>query len=108
MLNDSRDAYATAVFTAEASNETFVYNFIPVAFDTDGNAISMARSVSFSDYPIKEGKKLSIRFYISVNDYDAAGWARLGKIVVMDKTTDAFKQAEEYIKARKEAFKNKE
>ena len=107
VLNDSRDAYATAVFTAEASNETFVYNFIPVAFDTDGNAISMARSVSFSDYPIKEGKELSIRFYISVNDYDAAGWARLGKIVVMDKTTDAFKKAEEYIKAREEAFKNR-
>ena len=107
VLNDSRDAFATAVFTAEASNETFVYNFIPVAFDTDGNAIAEARSVSFSDYPIKEGKELSIRFYISVNDYDAARWARLGKIVIMDKTTDAYKQAEEYIKAQKEAFKNR-
>ena len=108
VLNDSRDAFVTAYFTAEASNETFVYNFIPVAFDTDGNAIATGRSVSFSDYPIKEGKELSVCFYISVSDYDAARWARLGKIVVMDKTTEAYKQAEEYIKAQKEAFKKKE
>ncbi len=108
VLNDSRDAFVSAFFTAEASNETNVFNFCPVAFDTDGNAIATGRSVSFSDYPIKEGKELSIRFYVSVSDYDAARWARLGKIEVMDKTTDAYKQAEEYIKAQKEAFRNME
>ncbi len=108
VLNDSRDAFATAVFTAEASNETNVFNFLPVAFDTEGNAIDVGRGVGFSDYPIKEGKELSVSLYVSINAYDAARWARLGKIVVMDRTTDAFKQAEEYIKAQKEAFRNME
>lgn len=108
VLNDSREAFVSGTFTAEASNQTNVFNFQPMAFDTEGNAIDVGRGMNFSDYPIKEGKKFSFGFFISVNDYDAARWARLGKIVIMDKSTEAFKQAEEYIKAQKDAFKNKE
>ena len=105
VLNDRRDAFTTCTFTSEASNQTNVFNFCPVAFDTDGNAIATGRGVSFSDYPIKEGKKISASIFISISDYDAARWARLAKVVIMDKSTDAYKQAEEYIKAQKDAFK---
>lgn len=108
VLNDKRDAFVSGTFTAEASNQTNIFNFYPVAFDTDGNAIDTGKGINFSSYPIKEGKEFSFRFFVSVNDYDAARWARLGKIVIMDKTTDEYKQAEEYIKAQKDAFKNKE
>ena len=64
--------------------------------------------MSFSDYPIKAGKRLRFDMYIAVKDYDAARWARLQKAVVIDKESEAYKQAEEQIKANKEAFKNKE
>lgn len=108
-LDDKREAGASFVFTAEASNDTPVLMYIPVAFDTDGNAIAVGgRSVSYSDYPIKEGKKFGAGFFISPDDYNAAQWAKLAKIVIMDRQSDAYKQAEEQIKANKEAFKNKE
>lgn len=108
VLNDKRDASVSGTFTAEATNQTNIFNFCPVAFDADGNAIAAGRGINFSDYPIKEGKKVSASIFISVSDYDAARWARLAKVVIMDKSTDAYKQAEEYIKAQKDAFKNKE
>lgn len=108
-LNDKRDAYASCVFTAGVDNKTPVMNYAVVAYDADGNAINTVKGVSnfASIYPIKEGKEVNFRFFISVNGYDAALWARLAKMVIMDSTTDAFKQAEEQIKANKEAFKNK-
>lgn len=106
-LNDKREASVSGVFTAEASNATQVLNFYPVAFDADGNAITVGRGIHFSDYPIKEGKQFSFSFFVSVSDYDAARWARLQKVVIMDKTSEAFKQAEEQIKSNKTAFKNK-
>lgn len=108
-LNDKRDAFATCVFTAGVDNQTPVMNYAVVAYDTEGNAINTVKGVSnFSAlYPLKEGKEVGFRFFISVNDYDAALWARLAKMVIMDSTTDAFKQAEEQIKANKDAFKNK-
>ena len=106
-LDDKRNAYASGTFAAGASNQTVIFNFHPVAFDTDGNAIATGSSINFSNYPIAEGKEFSVRFFISVSDYDAARWARLEKIVIMDKTSEAYQQAEEYIKAQKEAFKNK-
>ena len=51
---------------------------------------------------------LNFRFYISVCDYNAARWAKLKKIVIMDSQSEAFKQAEEQIKANKKAFKDKD
>ena len=80
-----------------------------VAFDADGNAIATGSSTNWQSlYPIKEGKQMSFRLFISVSDYDAARWARLQKIVIMDDKSEAFKQAEEQIKANKDAFKNKD
>ena len=92
-LNANREASTTGVFTAGASNETMVMNYYPVAFDADDNAIDVGRNIGFIDYPIKEGKKFSIGYYISVKAENAAKWARLAKIVIMDKTSDAYKQA---------------
>ena len=108
-LNDKRDAYASCVFTAGVDNKTPVMNYAVVAYDADGNAINLVKGVSnfASLYPVKEGKEVNFRFFISVNDYDAALWARLAKMVIMDNTTDAYKQAEEQIKDNKEAFKHK-
>jgi len=106
-LDDKREASASFVFTAGASNDTPVLMYTSVAYDSDGNAIGTGRSISFSDYPISEGKKFGAGFFISVSDYDAAQWAKLAKIVIMDRQSDAYKQAEEQIKANKDAFKNK-
>ena len=107
VLNDSRDSFVSGTFTAGASNETQVLNYYTVAYDTDGNAIATGPGINFSNYPITEGKQFSVRFFVSVSDYDAARWARLAKIVIMDKTSDAYIQAEEYIKAKKDEFRNK-
>ena len=107
-LNDKRDATTTALLTADANQQTPVMNYTPVAFDADGNALATGRSTNWQSlYPIKEGKQMSFRLFISVSDYDAARWARLQKIVIMDNKSDAYKQAEEQIKANKDAFKNK-
>ncbi|HAP49646.1 MAG TPA: hypothetical protein DCQ56_00265 [Porphyromonadaceae bacterium] len=107
-LDDKRNASGSAVFLDGATNETCkVMNYVVVAYDADGNAIYID-NVSFSDYPIKAGKRLRLDMYIAVKDYDAARWARLQKAVVIDKESEAYKQAEEQIKANKEAFKNKE
>lgn len=97
-LDAKREASTTGVFTAGASNETLVMNYYPVAFDADGNAIDIGRGISFSDYPIIEGKKFTVGFFISVKAENAARWARLAKIVIMDKTSEAYKQAEAQIK----------
>lgn len=107
-LNDKRDATTTALLTADANQQTPVMNYTPVAFDADGNAIATGRSTNWQSlYPIKEGKQMSFRLFISVSDYDAVRWARLQKIVIMDNKSDAYKQAEEQIKTNKDAFKNK-
>ena len=107
-LDDKREASASLVFTAGASNDTPVLLYNSVAYDSDGNAISTGKGVNFSNYPVKEGKPFTASFFISPNDYDAARWAKLAKIVIMERQSDAYTQAEEQIKANKEAFKNKE
>lgn len=108
-LNDAREASTTALLTADANQQTPFMNYQSVAYDSDGNAIATGRGCSNwqSLYPIKEGKQAHFGFFISINDYDAARWARLQKIVIMDKTSEAYKQAEDQIKANKDAFKNK-
>lgn len=108
-LNDAREASTTALLTADANQQTPFMNYQSVAYDIDGNAIATGRGCSNwqSLYPIKEGKQAQFGFFISINDYDAARWARLQKIVIMDKTSEAYKQAEDQIKANKDAFKNK-
>ena len=108
-LNDKREASTTALLTADADQKTPVMNYKAVAFDADGNAIATGGHTNWQRlYPIKEGKQMSFSFFISVKDYDAARWARLQKIVIMDDKSEAFKQAEEQIKANKDAFKNKD
>ncbi|MBR0046485.1 MAG: hypothetical protein IJP75_06330 [Bacteroidaceae bacterium] len=97
-LDDKRDASTTGVFVAGASNETLIINYYPVAFDADGNAISVGRNISFSDYPIKEGKTFRVSIHMSVKGKNAAQWARLAKIVIMDKTSETYKQIEAQMK----------
>ena len=107
VLDDKRNAKVEATFTAGAANDTKIQTLQTVAIDTDGNAIAIpGKGINFSDYPIKEGKKCSFSAFISVKDYDAARWARLQKFVIMDRESEAYKQAEAQIKAGKEAFKN--
>ena len=73
----------------------------------DGNPFYIGKkSISFSNYPIAAGKTFTSEFFVSVSDYDAANWAKLAKIVIMDKESEAFKQAEEQVKALKDAFRN--
>lgn len=109
-LNDKRDAFTSALLTAEANQQTPIMNYNAVAYDADGNAIATGNGCSNwqSLYPIKEGKEMNFRFFIGVNDYDAARWAKIQKMVIMDKQSEAYKQAEEQIKANKDAFKNKD
>ena len=107
-LDDSRNATTTALLTADANQQTPVMNYTPVAFDANGNAIATGKGTNWQNlYPIKEGKQMTFRLFVSVSDYDAARWAKLQKIVIMDNKSDAYKQAEEQIKANKKAFKDK-
>ena len=108
-LDAKRSAETTGVFTADANKDTQPGNYVAVAFAADGQAIAIGKNIDFSprNYPVAEGKPFKVRFFISPKAEDAAGWAHLQKIVILDKTTDAYKQAEEQVKATKEAFKNK-
>lgn len=109
VLDDSREASVSGEFTEGASNDIQILTLKPVAFDSDGNALAIGpRGINFSDYPIKPGKTFSFGFFISPDDYNAASWAKLQKIVILDRQGEAYKQAEEQIKAAKDAFKNKQ
>jgi hypothetical protein len=108
VLDSKRNASTSGVFTPDATKDTPWGNYKLVAFDVDGNPISIAgRGINVPGYIPGDGKPFSATFFISVDDYSAAGWARLQKIVIMDKDSEAFKQAEDQIKAAKDAFKNK-
>ena len=107
-LDAKREASTTALLTADANQQTPIMNYNAVAFDADGNAIATGKGSNWQRlYPIKEGKQMRFSFFISVKDYDAARWARLKNIVIMDNKSEAYKQAEEQIKANKQAFKDK-
>ena len=106
-LDAKRNALTTSAFIAEATNQTPIMSYTSVAYDSDGNPFYIGKkSISFSNYPIAAGKTFTSEFFVSVSDYDAANWAKLAKIVIMDKESEAFKQAEEQVKALKDAFKN--
>lgn len=108
VLDAKRNATTSGVFTPDATKDTPWGNYRLVAFDVDGNPISIAgRGIQVPDYIPGDGKPFSATFFISVDDYNAAGWSHLQKIVIMDKDSEAFKQAEDQIKANKDAFKNK-
>ena len=109
-LDDARQAYTSTALTADANQQTPFMNYKPVAYDSDGNAIETGSAGTNWQtlYPVEQGKELNFRFYISVCDYNAARWAKLKKIVIMDSQSEAFKQAEEQIKANKKAFKDKD
>lgn len=108
-LDDGREALATALLTADANQQTPLMNYNAVAYDVDGNAIATGKGSNWQSlYPIKEGKQMRFSFFISVSDYDAARWARLQKIIIMDTKSEAYKLAGEDIKANKKAFKEKD
>jgi len=89
-----------------------------VAFDRDGNALSVTcgnvfmgkdSDIDWKANAYKEGAKSNTMFYTSSPKgniwKNPAGWAKLAKVVIMDQKTDAFKQAEEQVKAAEEAVK---
>ena len=105
-LDDKGHAATTGTFTIGADNKTPLATYGSVAYDSDGQAIETGRGISFHNYPIAEGKQFDFSWAISVKGSNAAQWAKLAKIVIMDKESEAYKQAEEQIKAAKEAAKN--
>jgi len=102
-LDNSRHARTSGKFTVGATKDTKYSNFVPVAFDTEGKAIAFGDGIRVKDFIAGEGKEFTVDYFISIKKHDAAGWAKLAKIVIMDKTNETFKQAEEQIKAAKEA-----
>ncbi len=104
-LDNSRHAKTSGVFTVGATKDTKYSNFVPVAFDTDGKAIAIGDGIRVKDFQAGEGKPFTVDYFISIKAHDAAGWAHLQKVVIMDKTSEAFKQVDEQVKAAKEAAK---
>lgn len=97
-------ATTTGVYTAEAKSDKKYYDYSPIAYDSDGNPI--ARLENYVSMHAEEGKTFNLFYKINISDYNAASWAHLKKIIIMDKDSEEFKQAEATIKANKEAFKN--
>ena len=92
-----------------------------VAFDSEGNALSVScgnvwsgkdQDVDWKANTYKEGAQSKTMFYTSTPKgniwKNPVGWARLAKVVIMDSDSEAYKQAEEHVKANKDAFKNKD
>lgn len=107
-------AETTAVFTAETPcTDTNHYQL--VAFDSDGNALllnggSATHGISDNDTnwkglnaSYKEGAKAKTMFVTSTSKgtiwKNPEGWAKLAKVVMMNKNSEAYKKAEEQVKA---------
>lgn len=107
-LDGKRNATTTGTFTVDANNQTPIMRYCSVVYDSDGNPIDTGKGINFTDYPIKEGKQFRVSYFIPiVNDYNPARWVKLAKVIIMDRDSETFKQAEEQIKADKQAFKDK-
>lgn len=93
-------------------------NYKLVAFDTEGNAIGVKRGVmsldaeglndSMKNNGYKKDSNVEITFWAGDIAENPAAWAKLAKVVIMDSTTEAYKKAEEQVKAAKEAAKTQE
>ncbi|MBQ9230407.1 MAG: hypothetical protein IJ190_04400 [Prevotella sp.] len=59
----------------------------------------------FKNNGYNKDSKMTITFWAGNIAENPEGWAKLAKVVVMDQNTDAFKQAEQQVKAAKEAAK---
>ena len=89
-----------------------------VAFDSEGNALGVKRGVLslaadassnvFKDGGYKKDSGVEITFWAGNIAENPAGWAKLAKVVIMDSTSEAYKQAEEQVKAAKDAAKTEE
>ncbi len=110
-------AESSLVLTASIPFTNF-NDYCYVALDSDGNVLSVNCGNVFmgkdsdADWKAKaykEGAKSNTMFYTSSSKgniwKNPEGWAKLAKVVIMDKKTDAYKQAEEQVKAAKEAAK---
>ena len=87
-------------------------NYKMVAYDTEGKPLGVKRGVIQMDPSAKyqngcyvKDTKMTIIFWAGNISDNPEGWAKLAKVVIMDKTSDAYKQAEEEVKATKEAAK---
>ena len=87
-------------------------NYKMVAYDTDGKPLGVKRGViqmdpkaTYKNNCYLKDTKMTITFWAGNISDNPEGWARLAKVVIMDKTSEAYKQAEEQVKAAKEAAK---
>lgn len=113
-------AETTSVVTAETPCTDWNH-FRMVAFDSDGNALllnggSACSGISDKDTnwkglnaSYKEGAKGKTMFVTSTSKgtiwKNPEGWAKLAKVVMMNKNSEAYKKAEEQVKAAEAAAK---
>lgn len=107
----------TVNFETEASTTDFISiddfpNYKLVAYDADGNPLVAKRGGVIQLDPdatkdmlknngYHKDSKMTITFWAGNIAENPAGWAKLAKVVIMDKTSEAYKQAEEQIEAAK-------
>jgi hypothetical protein len=110
------NAIGTGEYTEGMSMKNYT-NYVIVPIDKDGKAIdTRGRGGIFGTLDGvgaldgKAGEKVKITAHVSGVGVDGANskkandmkrWARLAKYVIMDKTTDAYKQLDEQLKAEK-------
>ena len=112
----SLNAIGTGEYTEGMSMKNYT-NYVIVPIDKDGKAIeTKSRGGLFGTLDGvgavdgKPGEKVKITAFVSGVGVDGANskkandmkrWAKLAKYVIMDKTTDAYKQLDEQLKAEK-------
>ena len=83
--------------TADLADITAVPNYIFVAYDTDGQVIQAncyANAQYKGDKDVFKALNIGDAYEFSSMIEVTADWARLAKMVLMDKTSDAYKQIE--------------
>ncbi|MBQ7419919.1 MAG: hypothetical protein IJV17_04160 [Prevotella sp.] len=109
----------TVNFETEASLTDFVkiedFKYEMVAYDAEGNPLGVKRGViqldpdaikdMFKINGYNKDSKMTITFWAGHIEENPEGWAKLAKVVIMDERSDAYKQAEEQVKANKETAK---
>ena len=87
-------AKGVGTLTADLPDITFIPNFIFVAYDTDGNVID-AKCYALAQYKgdkdVFKADKAGDNYEVSPTIQTTTEWARLAKLVLMDKTSEAYK-----------------
>lgn len=105
--------FVTEGVTTDAISLDAWPNYKMVAYDTEGNPLGVKRGVIQLDpsapWSTKDGyardSKMTITFWAGNIAKNPEGWAKLARVVIMDKTSEAYKKAEEQVKAAEAAAK---